>query len=106
MLTPGASWSSVIPRGLAQAPQSQTRPSLATNSAMRSPRHGRPAAATPSPPPRQPRRTASIVQRTTASLPAVAAMLAATNGSVARSGSSLPQVQLKISFSLMSVSPR
>jgi hypothetical protein len=32
--------------------------------------------------------------------------LAAMNGSVARSGSSRPQVQLKISFSFISVSPQ
>jgi hypothetical protein len=32
--------------------------------------------------------------------------LAATNGSVARSGSSGPQVQLKISFSFISFSPQ
>jgi hypothetical protein len=33
-------------------------------------------------------------------------MLAATKGSVARSGSSAPQVQLKMSFSFISASPR
>lgn len=43
---------------------------------------------------------------TTASCPAVAAMFAAMNGSVALSGSSRPQVQLKMSFSFISVSPR
>src|SRR5690242_18849789 len=46
-----------------------------------------------------------MVQSTIASWPAVAAMFAATNGRVARSGSSLPCVQLKISLSLMSSSP-
>src|SRR5437762_11348423 len=56
-------------------------------------------------PPTVPSHTASIVQSTTASCPAAAAMFAATNGSVARSGSSLPCVQLKISVSLISSSP-
>src|SRR5438445_7276726 len=46
-----------------------------------------------------------MVQSTIASCPAVAAMFAATNGRVARSGSSLPWVQLKISLSLISSSP-
>ena len=73
---------------------------------MRSRSFGSPFASTPSLPPLHPRRTASIVQRTTASCPAVAAILAATNGSVARSGSSRPQVQLKISYSFISFSPR
>src|SRR5437660_1173547 len=106
MLTPSASCSGVMPRGLAQAPQSHTLPWLAMNSAMRSWSFGSPVASTPSLPPLHPRRTASIVQRTTASCPVVAAMLAAMKGSVARSGSSRPQVQLKISFSFISVSPQ
>src|SRR5467141_84633 len=106
MLTPSTSWSGVMPRGLAQAPQSHTLPWLPMNSVMRSWSFGSPLASTPSLPPMHPRRTASIVQRTTASCPAVAAMLAAMKGSVARSGSSRPQVQLKISFSFISVSPQ
>ena len=61
--------------------------------------------AIPSVPLSVPSHTASIVHRTTASCPAVAAMFAATNGSVARSGSSLPCVQLKISFSLIVLAP-
>src|SRR6266566_1671042 len=59
----------------------------------------------PSVPPSVPSHTASIVQSTMASCPAVAAIFAATNGSVARSGFSLPYVQLKISLSLISSSP-
>src|SRR5213592_663164 len=57
----------------------------------------------PSVPPSVPTHTASIVQSTIDSCPAVAAMFAATKGSVARSGSSLPCEQLKISFSLISL---
>src|SRR2546427_3245400 len=101
MLTPSASCSSVIPRGLVHAPQSQTLPLLETNSLKRSQSLGRPAASTPSGPPFVPRRTASMVQSTIASWPAVAAMLAATKGNVARSGSSRPQVQLKMSFAFI-----
>src|SRR5437764_1237318 len=59
----------------------------------------------PSVPPAVPSHTASIVQSTMASCPAVAAIFAATNGNVARSGFSLPYVQLKISLSLISSSP-
>jgi len=95
-----------MPRGLAQAPQSHTLPWLAMNSVMRSSSFGSPLASTLSLPPLHPRRTASIVQGTIASCPAVAAMLAATKGSVARSGSSRPQVQVKINFSFISVSPQ
>src|SRR4029078_8275665 len=52
---------------------------------------------TPSAPPFVPSHTASTVQTTVASRPAVAATFAATNGRMARSGFSFPLVQLKIS---------
>src|SRR5205823_13094266 len=75
------------------------------NSRCSSTSTGKPSCATPSVPPSVPSHTASIVQSTIDSCPAAAAMFAATNGSVARSGSSLPCVQLKISLSLISSSP-
>jgi hypothetical protein len=56
-------------------------------------------------PPSVPTHTASIVQRTIDSSPAIAAIFAATKGSVARSGSSLSCVQLKISLPAISSSP-
>ena len=89
-----------MPRGLVHAPHSQTWPpwprSRDRDRRARKP-GGRDAGGAPS----VPSQTASIVQRTTASCPAVAATFAATNGSVARSGSSLPCVQLKISLSVI-----
>src|SRR5947207_3892047 len=75
------------------------------NSRYRSASTGNPGCAMPSVPPSVPTHTASIVQSTIDSCPAVAAMFAATKGSVARSGSSPPWVQLKISLSLISSSP-
>src|SRR5437870_8537376 len=75
------------------------------NSRYSSASPGNPGCAMPSVPPSVPTHTASIVQSTIDSCPAVAAMFAATKGSVARSGSSLPWVQLKISLSLISSSP-
>src|SRR3989440_3221342 len=75
------------------------------NSRYSSASTGNPGWAMPSVPTSVPTHTASIVQSTTESCPAAAAMFAATNGSVARSGSSLPCVQLKISLSLISSSP-
>src|SRR5438445_7987818 len=75
------------------------------NSRYSSASTGNPGWALPSVPPSVPTHTASIVQSTIDSCPAVAAMFAATKGSVARSGSSLPCVQLKISLSLISSSP-
>src|SRR5256714_14562653 len=75
------------------------------NSRYRSASTGNPGCAMPSVPPSVPTHTASIVQSTIDPCPAVAAMFAATKGSVARSGSSLPCVQLKISLSLISSSP-
>src|SRR5437870_10679153 len=75
------------------------------NSRYSSASPGNPGCAMPSVPPSVPTHTASIVQSTIDSCPAVAAMFAATKGSVARSGSSLPCVQLKISLSLISSSP-
>src|SRR2546429_4232584 len=75
------------------------------NSRYSSASTGNPGCAMPSVPPSVPTHTASIVQSTIDSCPAVAAMFAATNGRVARSGSSLPSVQLKISLSLISSSP-
>src|SRR5439155_26692353 len=74
-------------------------------SRYRSASAGNPCWAIPFVPPSVPSHTASIVQSTIDSCPAAAAMFAATNGSVARSGSSLPYVQLKISLSLTSSSP-
>src|SRR5439155_16651719 len=50
-------------------------------------------------PPAVPSHTPSIVSRTTASSPATAAVFAAPNGSIARSGSSLAWVQVNSSFS-------
>src|SRR2546428_10010721 len=75
------------------------------NSRYSSASTGNPGCAMPSVPSSVPTHTASIVQSTIDSCPAAAAMFAATNGSVARSGSSLPCVQLKISLSLISSSP-
>src|SRR5947208_9052896 len=75
------------------------------NSRYSSASTGNPGCAMPSVPPSVPTHTASIVQSTIESFPAVAAMFAATKGRVARSGSSLPWVQLKISLSLISSSP-
>src|SRR5207248_10836030 len=72
IVTPWASCSSVMPRGLVQAPQSQTFPLLATNWLIKSQSFGRPAASTPSVPPVVPSRTASIVHSTIASWPAAA----------------------------------
>ena len=95
----------MIPRGLVQAPHSQTCPPLSMNSEYRSAKTGSPSYTIPLAPPSVPNQTASIVQSTTASCPAVAATFAATKGSVARSGSSLPCEQLKISFSLISLAP-
>src|SRR5205823_9999414 len=105
MVAPLARCSSPMPRGLVQAPHSHTWPPLSTNSPNSSLRTGRPWYAMPSAPPSVPIQTASMVHSTTASCPAVAAMLAATNGSVARSGSSLPYVQLNISLSLIVLAP-
>src|SRR5205823_4977572 len=75
------------------------------NSRCSSTSTGKPGCAIPSAPPSVPSPTASIVQSTIDSCPAAAAMFAATNGRVARSGSPLPWVQLKISLSLNSSSP-
>src|SRR5438445_5968670 len=75
------------------------------NSRYSSASTGNPGWALPSVPPSVPTHTASTVQSTIDSCPAVAAMFAATKGSVARSGSSLPCVQLKISLSPISSSP-
>src|SRR5438094_6540890 len=105
IVEPFASCSSVIPRGLVHAPHSHTWPPLSMNSRCSSASTGKPGWAIPSVPPSVPSQTASIVQSTTASCPAAAAMFAATNGNVARSASSLPCVQLKISLSLISSSP-
>src|SRR6478672_1194494 len=105
MVAPLPTCSSVIPRGFVHEPHSHTAPPLPTNSEYSSLRTGSPCWAIPSAPPSVPSQTASIVQSTTASWPAVAAMFAATNGSVARSGSSLPYVQLKISLSLIVLAP-
>src|SRR5256884_8937451 len=105
IVEPSASRSSEIPRGLAHAPHSETWPPLSMNSRYRSASTGKPCWAIPFVPPSVPSHTASIVQSTIDSCPAAAAMFAATNGSVARSGSSLPYVQLKISLSLISSSP-
>src|SRR4249919_2844662 len=105
MVDPFTRSSSVIPRGLVQAPHSQTWPPLSMNSAYRPSSRGSPGCSIPSVPPFVPSHTASIVHSTIDSCPAAAAMFAATKGSVARSGSSLPWVQLKISFSLISSCP-
>src|SRR5512135_85874 len=105
MAEPFPRCSSVIPRGLVHAPHSHTWPPLSTNSRYSSASTGSPGCAIPSVPPSVPSHTASIVQSTIASWPAAAAMFAATNGNVARSGFSLPEVQLKISLSLISSSP-
>src|SRR5438132_9718604 len=75
------------------------------NSRYSSASTGNPGCAMPSVPPSVPTHTASIVQSTIDSCPAVAAMFATTKGKVALSGSSLPCVQLKISLSLISSSP-
>src|SRR5439155_9049673 len=105
IVEPFSSCSSVIPRGLVHAPHSHTWPPLSTNSRYSSASTGKPGCAVPSAPPSVPTHTASIVQSTIDSCPAAAAMFAATNGRVARSASSLPWVQLKISLSLISSSP-
>ncbi len=58
MVTPGAVSASVIPRGLVQAPHSQTLPPLAVNSAIKSGRGVDPFETTPSAPPFVPIRAA------------------------------------------------
>src|SRR5438270_407528 len=105
IVEPLVSCSSVIPRGLVHAPHSHTWPPLSMNSRCSSASTGKPGCAISAVPPSVPSHTDSIVQSTTASCPAAAAMFAATNGNVARSASSLPCVQLKISLSLISSSP-
>src|SRR5207247_5940940 len=62
IVAPLTTWSSVIPRGLVQAPHSQTCPPLSMNSEYRSANTGSPSYAIPLAPPWVPNQTASIVQ--------------------------------------------